>query len=349
MRPLPLKEQTLFLKRLAFLLQAHIPLVDALLSIKNQTRSKGNAKRIWAAAQLVSEGKPLAEALHTQRLLSDFSLHLIHVGEISGNLSANLTYLADELYKKQQLRRKVQSALWYPLCISVVTLGITGALITYIFPKLMPIFVSMGTELPPTTRALIHTASFLQAWWWALLLVITLGIPSAIFAYRRIPQLRRASDVLLLYTPLVGGMTRRYHTATTARTLALLLKSHVPLLESLKTCAHTSSNFLYARALSTVAIQAARGKALSLEFARSPKLFPDLFVHLVAIGESSGNIEETLQYLAILYEAEVDEYSKNITNAVEPILMLTMGALVGLIAVSVITPIYSITEHLQPT
>ena len=93
MRPLPLKEQTLFLKRLAFLLQAHIPLVDALLSIKNQARSKGNAKRIWAAAQLVSEGKPLAEALHTQRLLSDFSLHLIHVGEISGNLSANLTYV----------------------------------------------------------------------------------------------------------------------------------------------------------------------------------------------------------------------------------------------------------------
>jgi type II secretory pathway component PulF len=348
MQTFSLKEQTLFLKRLAFLMQAQIPLATALTIIKSQTHAPRKAQKMEAVLQAVCKGRSLAEALYAQNLLSDFSLHLIHIGEMSGSLHQNLSYLADELHKKQQLRRKVQGALWYPLSISVITIGITGGLITYIFPKLMPIFMSMGTELPPTTRLLIHTSSWLQAWWWALLVGTALTAAILRLAHQKIKKVRHVCDTLIIYTPLVGSVARTYHTATTARTLALLLKSNVPLLESLETCAHTASNTLYSQALQKATIQVAQGKALSPEFARTPKLFPDLFVHLVAVGESSGNVCDALQYLAALYEAEVDEYSKNISNAVEPVLMLLMGALVGLIAVSVISPIYSITEHLQP-
>jgi type II secretory pathway component PulF len=341
------KEQTLLLKRLAFLMQAHIPIVEALTLITQQTRATRKARKLRAVTEAVSKGKPLAEALYTEHILNTFSLHLIHIGEMSGSLHANLTYLADELYKKQQLRRKVQSALWYPLCISTVTLGITGALITYIFPKLMPIFVSMGTELPLTTRLLIHTAAWLGSWWWALLISSMLGATTFLVLYRYVARMRYVCDWVLVYAPLVGSMTRSFYTATIARTFALLLQSQVPLIESLKTCAYTANNTLYREALTSIATEAAEGKALSPIFARSPKLFPDLFVHLIAVAESSGNMIEALQYLATLYETEVDERSKNISNAVEPALMLVMGAVVGLIAVSVITPIYGITEHLQ--
>ncbi len=347
MQSFSLKEQTLLLKRLAFLMQAQIPIVDALTIITKQTRAKRKARKLEAVTQAVSKGKPLAEALYTERILNTFSLHLIHIGEMSGSLHANLTYLADELYKKQQLRRKVQSALWYPLCISTVTLGITGALITYIFPKLMPIFISMGTELPLTTRLLMHTSAWLGSWWWVLLIGIALSVALLLWLYRHTARMRYVCDWMLVYTPIIGSMTRSFYTATIARTLALLLQSQVPLIESLHTCAYTTSNTLYSKALETIATQAAQGKALSPLFARSRKLFPDLFTHLIAVAESSGNMTEALRYLATLYETEVDERSKNISNAVEPLLMLVMGALVGLIAISVITPIYGITEHLQ--
>ena len=348
MRHLSLNEQILLSKRLAFLMHAHIPLVEALRIIATQTRPPKKALRFEHVLNTVAEGKPLSHALETEKMFRDFSLHLIHLGEMSGTLADNLTYLAEELHKKRELRKKVLSALWYPLIISVATLGITGALTTYIFPKLAPVFISTGTVLPLTTRLLIATAAWLGTSWPALLVGFVLIPTLTLWLYRHYEKVQRLLDAALLYTPLARRMARAYYTATIARTLALLLNTQGTLPDALATCARMTTNTIYAQALAHLAEQTRAGKSLAQECAQFHTLFPEMFIHLVAVGESAGNLAEVLSYLASAYEAEVDERSKLVAQAVEPALMLVMGLLVGLIAIAIITPIYSITAHLQP-
>jgi len=176
----------------------------------------------------------------------------------------------------------------------------------------------------------------------------------------RSPRFRRGSscardsraryfgDALLLYIPIAGKVARSYNLANFARTLGLLLASGMHLIEALHVTADTTGNMAYAAAARRIAGAAAKGQPISRQLAREPKLYPDMLSHMVMVGEATGNLAATCIYLGELYEAEVDEQTKGLSSSIEPILMIVMGLLVGLIAVSVITPIYAITEHLQP-
>lgn len=345
----PLKEQTLFAKRLSFLIKAGVPMVSSLDLIRTQTKSKAKAHVFASLVADVSSGQNLATALSKHgRLFGDFSINLIRVGEASGNLSQNLAYLAIELQKKQALRRKVMGALLYPLFITVATLGVTGALTAYIFPKLMPIFTSLGVELPLITRVLITVSAFLRDdGVYTILGLIVLFIATYIIR-RRFERFRYGMDAVILHVPLMGTIARSYNLANFCRTYGLLLRSGVSVVESMDITAQTQNNAVYRVALTQSAESTIRGESISRSLSRRSDIFPDLLLHMIAVGETTGNLEDSLQYLADMYEAEVEELTKSLSSSIEPALMVVMGALVGLIAVSVITPIYSITQHLQP-
>lgn len=343
------KEQTLFAKRLAFLVKSGVPLVESLHLIRNQTKSSGKKRVYESVIADVSNGQYLSTSLRKfKRLFGEFAVNLIRVGEESGVLSQNLAYLADELQKKNELQKKVLGAIVYPAFITVATLGVTIVLTAYIFPKLMPIFTSLRVDLPLTTRALIATSAYLHNWGILTSVLVALLVVAFFLIRHRFEQIRFWSDKALLKIPLAGNIARAYNLTNFCRTLGLLLRSGLTLTSSLAITGETTKNRVYRASCVTLANRITHGDALSRGLSQRENLYPDILTNLVAIGERTGNLSTTLTYLGELYESEVDELTKGLSSSIEPVLMIVMGLLVGTIAVSVITPIYSITQHLNP-
>jgi type II secretory pathway component PulF len=340
------KEQMLLAKRLSFLVRAGVPLIDGLKIIRAQALRK-SAAALDVAISRVSRGEPLADALEGGRLFGDFSLNLIRIGQESGTLGSNLAYLADELHKSQQLRRKIQGALLYPLFILVATIGMVVMLLSYLFPKLMPIFSSMHTDLPITTRALIAASEFIRSWGLLTFIALVLFCIAFYFIRKKFARARLWSDAAVIRIPLLGSLVRAYLLSSACRTLSLLLHSGVALAPALELSAQTSTNRAYRITLHALSRRVMHGEKMSDGLDALPKLFPPTLTHLVAIAETTGTLPETFGYLAEQYEEDVDEQTKLLSSAAEPALMIVMGLFVGLIAISVITPIYSLTQHLN--
>jgi type II secretory pathway component PulF len=343
----PIKEQTLFAKRLSFLIKAGVPLVEGLELIRNQTKSRGKSRMFTAIIEDVSAGQFLSTSLGKfKNHFGDFTVNLIRVGEHAGILSQNLMYLADELAKKHALQRKVRGSLIYPAFITMTTLGVTGMLTVFIFPKIMPVFVSLNIELPFTTRMLLWMSIFLSNYGLYLILGIFIAVGLFMFVRTRIPRLHYATDRILLSLPIAGDIARSYNVANFCRTLGLLLHSGVHVTEALLITASITKNLVYRRACERIAQGVLKGDTISKHITFDSSIFPDMLPHMVMIGEKTGSLTETLGYLSELYETEVEEKTKNLSNSIEPVLLVTMGLIVGLIAVSVITPIYDITKNL---
>jgi type IV pilus assembly protein PilC len=346
---LSIKEQAFFAKRLAFLIKAGVPILESLHMIREQTRSRKYGRMLDHIIDDISNGQSLSTSLKKfHRLFGDFAINIISVGEETGILSENLEYLADELKKRQALRRKVVGALVYPVFITIATLGITGLLTAYIFPKIMPIFNSLNVHLPLSTRILIFMSQFLRDWGIFLILGLLALVIATVIAHRKSKKVHYFFDSLILKTPLVGSMIQNYNLANISRTLSLLLKGGMTLSEAIPITARSTSNLVYRSEFEKLAVVVNRGEKISSHLRKYRKLFPDILAQIVSVGERSGNLSETLVYLSELYESEVEDSTKNLSSLIEPVLMVFMGLIVGFVAISVITPIYGITQHLQP-
>lgn len=346
---LTLKDQIFFAKRLSFFVRAGVPLIEAIDIIRMQTRSKGKKELFKIIQNDIAEGQYLATSLERRgTVFNDFAINIIRVGESSGILTQNLEYLADELTKRKDLRSKVVSALVYPAFITIATFGITILLTVFIFPKILPIFTSLHVPLPLTTRALIAISVYLKTWGLLTLFFCIVLLVVHLILRRTYISVRRAGDRALISVPLMGTIARNYNLANFTRTLGLMLRSGIPITVAMTVTSETTPNLPYREAYVDITDSLVRGETVAQGLARFPKLFPDVLTHMVSVGETTGNLSETLMYLAELYETEVNDLTKNLSSTIEPVLMLVMGLIVGLIAVSVITPIYEITQHLSP-
>ncbi len=345
----PIQDQIFFAKRLGMILRAGMPIMEGLHMLGSETRT-GSAKYIFQSLIIdVSNGQPLSSGLGKfQRIFGEFCINIVKVGESSGTLHENLDYLAEELKKKQTLRRKVIGALMYPAVIVFATVGITVMLTVYIFPKIIPIFQSVKATLPLSTRMLIVISSFLSTWGWWLLGGLFVFVIGFVVLMRMVPLFHLWMDVILLRIPLLGKLSSYYNLANSARTLSLLLKSDVGVVPAMELVAASTRNHVYRRALYKAAEHITKGQKISLQLQSSPRLFPPLMTQMVLVGESTGNLSGSLMFLSDMYEEQIDELTKNLTTLIEPVLMIVMGLLVGFIAISIITPIYSITQSLTP-
>ncbi len=294
----------------------------------------------------ISNGQFLAASLERyQNVFGNLFIYIVRVGESAGILSENLNYLADELKKKQKLRRRVVGAMIYPIVILVATLGITGLLTVFIFPKILPVFKSLNVELPLTTRILIVVSDVLTNYG----LFVLLGILSLVVAFWLILKNKTVKfyfHSLILYTPIFGKIVRIVSLTNLCRTLGLTLKSGIKVVEAISITAESLPNLVYKEELLKVADEVRKGESLSPHFVRMPHLFPSVLSQMISVGESAGNLSETLLYLAEFYESEVNDATKNLSNVLEPILMVLMGVIVGFVALSIITPIYEVTQNI---
>jgi type II secretory pathway component PulF len=331
------------------ILRSGMPIMEGLNMLLDESRTRSSAYIFNSLIVDVSTGQQLSTGLaRFERTFGEFAIQIIRVGEASGTLHENLEYLAEELKKKQILKRKVFGALVYPAVIIAATIGITIMLTVFIFPKIIPIFQGVKAALPWSTRSLIIISAFLSHWGLILLAVCALLIFACIAAARYFPQFHYAMDKILLRVPLMGSLSRYYNLANICRTLSLLLKSDVRIVSAMDLVASSTKNLAFRYELMAAKAKITEGQNISSQLKAHPRLFPVMMAQMVRVGESTGNLGGTLLYLSNMYEEEINELTKNLTTLLEPILMIVMGLVVGFIAISIITPIYSITSNLNP-
>lgn len=342
----PIQDQIIFSRHLAIMTKAGMSLVDSLVMLKNQANSKSMKTILTKVIADVSNGEFLSTALEPFRgVFGDLFINVIKVGEASGILSENLTYLSSYLKKKQELRRKITGALLYPIIIIVATIGVTTLLTVFIVPKILPIFRSLKIQLPLTTKILVAVSDLLLTKGhfvilgivvFVILLWLALKIEKVKFLYHR----------LLIDLPFIGKMVLDVNMINFCRTLGLLLKSDVKIVEAINITSKSMTSLVYRRELEIAAEELTKGEEISRHLKERPRLFPAILSQMVEVGETTGNLSETFIYLSEVYEEDLTDMTDNLTSVLEPTLMLTMGLMVGFVAISIITPIYEVSQTL---
>ncbi len=344
---IPLSEKMLFVKHLSIMIKAGMPLLDSLWLLRKQARSKGFKKIISNLIVDVDNGQFLSVGLEKYAsIFGDFFINIIRVGEASGTLAENLNYLHKELWKSYELRRKIRSAMTYPIIVLVAAGGISFILIFFIFPKIIPIFTSFRMELPLPTRMLIGFVNVFTAYGIWILAGFLLFIAAAWFLFQ-VKKVRFMFHRFLLSLPYIGKVSQNINMTAFARTFGTLLKSGIKIVDAIMITADTVPNLIFQKKLKLMAEKVKNGELMSSYMVEESQFFPPIFSQMVEVGESTGHLDENLNYLADFYESEVDEIFKNISTVLEPMLLLLMGIVVGFIVLAVITPIYGFTQALK--
>lgn len=333
----------LLTRQLATMIGAAAPLEDALHMIALQADDKTVRATLHAVRTRVSEGQRLADALAEHPdAFSPLYRALIAAGEVSGNLGAVLERLADHLENTERLRAKVATALIYPVVLSAVAAAVVMILMTFVVPKVIDQFGSLGQELPLLTRMLVFVSESLSRY--GLLLAAVLGLAGLAFARAlRKPVFRRRVDALLLGLPIVGKLLRGLYAARLARTLGTLLASGSPVSEGLTAAKATVTNLVLADAVSAVGVSIREGTSLSHALRRTG-LFPPTVVYMCAVGESTGRLDLMLAKAAEHLEREFETFTTAAIGLLEPLIVVVMGAVVAVIVLAILLPILQLNS-----
>ena len=341
----PLKNRMIFCRHLAVMISSGVSLSRALIILAEQERNKTFQRVIRKIASEVKEGISLADAIAKYPgIFNQVFISMVRVGEIGGNLEEILKILSDQLEKDHKLISKVRGALIYPAIIIAVMIGIGTLMMMFVVPKISAIFVEFGAELPILTKIVIGISNFM-----ANNVLITLGTMAGVVIGTRMFAKTLPGKMffhrIFLKAPVVGGIVTKVNSARFARILSSLLNSGVSMVKALKITSDTLGNYYFKRATQQAAADIQRGIPLSKVIASYDKYFPYLVIQMVEVGEETGKTPEILIKLAEFYEEEVDQITKNLSSVIEPVLMVVIGAAVGLFAIAIIQPIYSIMNN----
>ncbi len=317
------------------------PLEEALRNLMLQA-DRPNVRRVLEGVHVgVIEGRRLSDAMGQQgAAFPPLYRAMTAAGEQSGALQPILERLADGLERDEVVRGKVLTALVYPCVLAVVALGIIVAMMTYIVPKVVDQFDSMGQTLPLLTRLVIGLSDLMRDWGWLMALVLAAVVGAGLIARRR-EAVRLRLDAWVLRLPLVGRLTRDLHGARMARTLSTMIAAGLPVLEGLTITARTVSNRALRRATEQMAEAVREGGGLSAAMRRA-EVFPPILVYMTASGESSGRLEPMLERAADYLEREFSNFTAVMLSLLEPAIIVVMGGIVAVIVLSILLPILQI-------
>jgi type IV pilus assembly protein PilC len=338
-------ERIVFIKKLAIMAKAGIS-INSAIKMMEKNVSRQEVKNLVAGLRLaVEQGKPLARAMKDAGVFGDLAVNVVHIGESSGSLAQNLDYLSGEMQKRRELKRSVAAALIYPVFILIATVGIVIFLSVYIFPKILPVFSGLRGDLPWSTNLLIFFAALMRDYWWLAGIIFL----AAVLVWHLLIRMEKAKiffDYWLLRLPMLGAIFKNYYMANSCRALCLLLRGGGGIVASLELAGKSSGNLAYCRAFGKSALAARSGGSIGENMAKE-KIFPSLAAQIICAGEMSGSLEDSLICVARMCEDEMNGAAKNLSAAIEPVLMVFAGLLVGFVATAIITPIYGITQLLQ--
>ncbi|MBI4388349.1 MAG: type II secretion system F family protein [Candidatus Omnitrophica bacterium] len=343
LRGIPKQEVLVITRQLGTMLSAGIPMLPCLESIANQTPIEKLKFIIRQIINDVRQGLSLSQALgkHAE-VFSDLFVNVVHVGEATGQVDQTLSRLAEAGTKEQQLRGKVRAALTYPCVLVVAGILVVVFLLVKIIPQFSQIFLSADVPLPLPTKILLSISGFLQSFWW-LLLILVIAFIGALQRFAKTENGRYHIDHFILRLPIIGELILKSTIAQMSRSLALLTKSGVTLLNALEVVEKTIGNRVMMRIIQNVRSQVTEGKKLTEPLAMSG-FFPPMVIQMLAAGEETGNLDRMFEEVANFYDVEVSTMVDNLTSLLEPFLLLVMGGIVAFIALSVLLPIFNLVK-----
>jgi general secretion pathway protein F len=333
----------LLTRQLSTLVRSGIPLEEALLAVSQQSEKARVRSVIAGVRSRVMEGRTLAEGLAAfPTVFPEIYRATVSAGEQSGHLDAVLERMADYTENRQVLQQKIRNAMIYPVLLTVVCLGIVTLLLTYVVPEVVRVFEASQENLPIMTRILIALSDFLRAWWWLIIIVVA-AVAWGFRRWVRDPAARLQYDAFKLRLPLVGRITRGNNAARFARTFSILAASAVPVLEALRIASEVVTNTTMRRAVQDAAVRVREGAPIARSLGAS-KLFPPMLVHLIASGETSGELEAMLERAADNQERELDGVVNTAVGILGPLMILLMGGFVFVIVIALLLPIFQLNQ-----
>ena len=328
-----------FTRQLASLLKAHVPIIESLNALIEQIDSPKLRPMLMAIRQHVKEGHSLADGFALfPNVFDRIYVNMVRAGEASGRLDAVLGRLADFGDNQVRLRNKVSGAMTYPIIMIVVGAIVLLVITNFVIPQITQIFTDANKVMPLPTRIMIGVSGFFQANIWYLIFGV-LGCLIMLERFVKTEAGRVKKDKFLLRVPLIGGIFSDLCVTRFARTLGTLLKSGVPMINSLEVARNVVNNALFEEAISSASVFVTEGKALNLALKQS-QLFPPIIIHMVAVGEKTGDLENMLLNVAENYDQQIEARLGKMTSLLEPLMIVAMVLVVGFIVMAVLMPIF---------
>jgi len=331
-------------KNLSAMLAAGLSLSRALSVIERQSGNRRLKTIATALSESIKKGSSFHEALaEFPRVFPPLFIAMTRAGEESGSLADSLTVVGVQMERSEELVRKVRGAMIYPTIVIAAIIVVGILMLIYVVPTLTSTFKELGVEVPLTTRIIVALSDFLVANVTLALLTIAALIVGAVAFVRS----RWGSAIVLLcalHLPVIGELVRETYTARASRTLSSLLSAGVPVLDALSITKEVVRASSFAGVIGEAEMHVKKGELLSLAFAEHTRLYPILMSDMLAVGEETGKVAEMLKQIAEFYEEDVAQKTKDLSTVIEPVLMLLIGTFVGVFAVSMIAPIYSLSS-----
>lgn len=342
-----LVDKMLFTRNLSVMLRAGLPFGRALAILSEQCKSKYFRVVLIDVADHVQKGDTLADSLvKYPKVFNRLFVSMVRVGESGGNLEEVLDMLAVQLKKDYEITSKVKGAMTYPCVILAAMSGIGVLMMMFVFPNLLAMFADSGAELPFATRVLIFISDALQAY--GFYIFAALGLLLVMFLKTiKTKEGKKVFDNFMLRMPVAGDIIMKVNVARFCRTLSSMVSSGVSIVEALDTVSSTLGNENYRRSAAEAGQQVQKGVELSVVMSGYGKMYPSMMIHMIEVGEETGNMETTLKQVAEFYEEEVDRFTSNLSSVIEPVLMLVMGGAVGVFAIALLQPMYSIGDTIK--
>lgn len=340
------QEKILFARNLGLMVKAGLPLSRALSVIERQTNDKVLKKTSAKIQEDISKGKSFHEALDEHpKIFSRLFVSMVAAGEESGNLAESLENISSQMEKTNRIVKKVKGAMVYPAVVIGIMVVIAILMLMYVVPTLTETFKALEIGLPITTKIVIGLSDLIREraliFFPALIIVV-----SAIFYFFRTKKGRRILDFMFLNFPIVKNITKGVNSARTTRTLSSLLKAGVDYVEAINITEKVVQNSYYRKVLKDAAKRVEKGDPISKVFLSNNKLYPVFVGEMASVGEETGNISQMLEGVALFYEEEVEQKTKDMSALIEPMLMVIIGIAVGFFAISMLTPTYSLVDSI---
>lgn len=335
-----------FARNLANMLEAGLSLTRSIAVMEKQSKNK-KLKNIYHELNLdISAGKTFHDALDRwNTVFPPVFISMVKAGEESGNLADSLKSVGTQMEATYKLQKKIKGAMMYPSVIFAVMIIIGIIMMVFVVPKLTATFADVKAELPGSTKFVIFMSEFLRNHF-ILLPLMLLAAMTAIYQVLHTKQGRKIFDKIVIKLPIFGQLIKESNSAKTARTMSSLIGSGVDLIQSVDITSEVLQNNLYKDVMSQVKMNVEKGKPMSDIFNQHEELYPIFVSEMINVGEETGKLSTMLQGVAVFYENEVDQKTKDLSTIIEPILMVFIGGAVGFFAISMITPMYSVMNNI---
>ncbi len=333
-----------FAKNLGVMIEAGLPMIRAISVMERQTRSPGFKAVLNDLSVSVGKGEALSMAMEKHpKTFSKLFISMTKAGEESGSLTASLKSVGSQLEKANLLTKKIRGAMIYPAIIIFIMVVITFLMLTMVVPTLSSVFKELNVELPLMTRIVIGLSDFLKN----NILLTIVGLVAVVVAFmywKKTVRGKRILDAFVLRVPVISNIVKESNSARTARTLASLLSAGVDVLVAIKITEDVVQNVFYKEVIKKAEVAIEKGKPISAVFMAEEKLYPAFVGEMINIGEETGQLAKMYENVAVYYENEVEQKTKDLSTIIEPFLMVFIGIAVGFFAVSMLSPIYSLVD-----